>query len=195
MNAFRLLQVLALAISSSTSNAFTTTTHAFTATWRQPRAWLQNGGQTIVLNNDNSIDVSHLGLTMDDLNAPLPPGAFELQKSGSESTSRIADDGGCEWTEHADDVEAVLRIAALRGQPAACLAVTFAKTTATVTAFGYTVWSCVLRGTCVPLSGTFNVVDGADMVPVIQVTVAKESPEDQWGGLIAQIGENSLSDL
>ena len=93
----------------------------------------------------SAVDVSDLGLTMDDLTKPLPEDAA-LQTSGSESVSRIAENRGCQWTETASALKATLTIDGLRGQPASALAVELTATTATVTAFGQAVWSCVLRG-------------------------------------------------
>uniref|UniRef100_A0A7S4J5G7 Transmembrane protein n=1 Tax=Odontella aurita TaxID=265563 RepID=A0A7S4J5G7_9STRA len=122
-------------------------------------------------------DVSDLGLTLDDLNAPLPPEFFSgLETSGYESTSRLADvdDGGCAWSESSDEVEAVLTIPGLRGQPSACLALEVAETTVSVTAFGRVVWSCILRGECQPEGNgatVFEAEDGPGMVPVIRLSL------------------------
>eukprot|EP00816_Leptocylindrus_hargravesii_P008508 CAMPEP_0196817170 /NCGR_PEP_ID=MMETSP1362-20130617/59134_1 /TAXON_ID=163516 /ORGANISM="Leptocylindrus danicus, Strain CCMP1856" /LENGTH=199 /DNA_ID=CAMNT_0042194759 /DNA_START=408 /DNA_END=1007 /DNA_ORIENTATION=- len=153
---------------------------------------------TAAASSESSSDVSDLGLTMEDLDAPLPPELLQnLASSGYESTTRNldnADDRGCEWKENLDNLEVILSISGLRGQPAQCISVEFSTTTATVTAFGYVIWSCVLRGECVPESAKFNVVDGQDMVPVIQLTVDKKEKQ-RWGGFIAQVGENTISDL
>ena len=139
-------------------------------------------------------DVSDLGLTMDDLNAPLPPDLLGVSTCGYDSTSRIPDtgDSGCAWEEEEFAVKVVLTIPGLRGQPPTCLAVEVSETTATVTAFGLVVWSCILRGECLPSTASFSVEDGEDMVPVIHLSVEKAATTDRWGGFIAQIGEDSI---
>ena len=139
------------------------------------------------------VDVSDLGLTMDDVEAPLPD-AFHagLASSGCESTSRVAPDEGARWRESRDEVCVTLTIPGLRGQPSGCLAVEATATTATVTAFGYAVWSCVLRGAAVPGSARVEIRDGDDAVPVVEIAVAKQSPGAAWGGFIASVGEDSL---
>ena len=138
-----------------------------------------------------SVDVSDLGVTMDDLKMPI--NSLEVEASGCESTSRISPDTGCVWSETASRVEArsqkrhhpggrglaphrhtpaspdsataaatprlrvvvpsaqpaatraqaTLTIPGLLGQPADSLAVEMTETTATITAFGRAVWSCV----------------------------------------------------
>lgn len=146
-------------------------------------------------NGVNEIDVSDLGLTMEDLNAPLPPEMFGLSTSGYESTSRIPDveDDGCSWTESAGQMEATLTIPGLRGQPAACLAVDYSDPHSIhVTAFGRIVWTAVVRNSYQTDTATFTVGDGPDMVPVIEVSFQKLPGSDRWGGFILQIGENSI---
>ena len=71
---------------------------------------------------EGGIDVSDLGLTMDDLNAPLPEEAFQLTKSGTQSTSRVpgVDDDGCVWEETAEDMEVTLSIPGRSSWSAAC---------------------------------------------------------------------------
>ena len=140
------------------------------------------------------IDVSDLGLTMDDLNAPLPEEAFQLTKSGTQSTSRVpgVDDDGCVWEETAEDMEVTLSIPGLRGQPPAALALDITKNTATITAFGYAVWSCILRGNCDPDTVSFSATDGADMVPLVTISVKKADPSERWDGFILQCGEDSI---
>ena len=71
-----------------------------------------------------SIDVSDLGLTMEDLEKPIPSdllGDFRVTTSGYQSTSRIEsnNDEGCMWEESSDAIEAALSIEGLRGQPVA----------------------------------------------------------------------------
>ena len=85
-----------------------------------------------------------------------------------------------------------LTVPGLRGQPAACLTVVFSTTTATVTAFGRPVWSCILRGEVVPDTATFITEDGSDMLPVIQLSVTKADASQMWGGFIESIGEDSI---
>jgi hypothetical protein len=145
----------------------------------------------------SEVDVSDLGVTMDDLEAPLPADIWQtMATSGYESTSRIptVDDQGCKWTEApGGKLDVQLTIPGLRGQPAPALAVECATYTVTVTAFGQIVWSAILRGEVQPESLEFQVDEGTDRVPVIDLTVLKASPSDErWGGFILQIGENSI---
>jgi hypothetical protein len=146
--------------------------------------------------DNQSVDVSDLGLTMDDLEAPLPTELLQgMTTSGYQSTSRIptANDNGCQWTERADGIiDATLAIPGLRGQPSACLAVLFSTTTATVTAFGRPVWSCIFKGQIEPDKSSFSVEDGTDMIPVIRVSVSKVDTSKQWKALYDQVGEDSL---
>jgi hypothetical protein len=139
-----------------------------------------------------SIDVSHLGLTMDDLNKPLPPELLQsLRSTGYESTNRLIEDNGCEWTESLNELNIKLQIQGLRGQPSAATAVLFSRTTISVAVFGRVVWSAILRGTIDPDKCSYETEDGPAMVPAIYLTVQKAAPE-QWGGFILQIGEDSL---
>ena len=139
-----------------------------------------------------SIDVSHLGLTMDDLNKPLPPELLQnLRSTGYESTNRLIEDNGCEWTESLNELKVKLQIQGLRGQPSAAMAVLFSRTTISVSVFGRVVWSAILRGIIDPDNCSYETEDGPAMVPVIRLVVQKATPE-QWGGFILQIGEDSL---
>ena len=48
-----------------------------------------------------SVDVSHLGLTMDDLNKPLPPELLQsLRSTGYESTNRLIEDNVANGRNH-----------------------------------------------------------------------------------------------
>eukprot|EP00640_Fibrocapsa_japonica_P007168 CAMPEP_0113936142 /NCGR_PEP_ID=MMETSP1339-20121228/3115_1 /TAXON_ID=94617 /ORGANISM="Fibrocapsa japonica" /LENGTH=192 /DNA_ID=CAMNT_0000938501 /DNA_START=94 /DNA_END=672 /DNA_ORIENTATION=- /assembly_acc=CAM_ASM_000762 len=143
----------------------------------------------------SQVDVSDLGLTIEDLNSPLPPELlWDIAKSGHESTSRIhgQQNNGCAWTENAEQIEVVLAIPELRGQPSGCLAVELTESTVTVTAFGFAVWSAILRGKCIPIPISIVIEDGKDLVPEIKFTVEKADKESQWAGFIAQIGEDSV---
>ena len=149
--------------------------------------------QTVLL--ADSIDVSDLSLTMEDLNAPLPQEMFDITSSGTQSTSRIpsVNDDGCIWEEGPDSMDVTLSIPGLRGQPPAALSLDITKNTATIMAFGMAVWSCILRGNCDPNTVTFTASDGNDMVPLIQISVKKlAGRKDRWGGFIAQVGEDSI---
>jgi hypothetical protein len=140
-----------------------------------------------------SIDVSDLGLTMDDFNKPLPSEVLEsLTSSGCDSTNRLDDDGGCEWSETLEAVSVTLNIPGLRGQPPAAVSVLFSTTTMSVSVFGRVVWSAILFGSVDPEGSSFEEpVNGADMVPVIHIHV-KKADAKLWGGYILQIGENSI---
>lgn len=141
------------------------------------------------------VDVSDLGLTMDDLNAPLPSDFFQIsESSGYESTSRFPDDKdeGCKWTETPERIKVSLTIPGIRGQPSLCLSSLTATNTLSVTAFGRVVWSCILRGTVKPETAQFEANDGPGMLPVITYQVEKASPGERWSGFILQIGEDSL---
>ena len=149
-----------------------------------------------------SIDVSDLGLTMEDLDKPIPSellGDFKIVASGMQSTCRIesVDDEGCLWEESADLIGATLSIEGLRGQPIGAMDVAFSTTTCTITVFGYAVWSCILRGECIPDSAVTKIQDGYDMTPLITLSVAKKKDESgvplaRWNGFIESIGEDSI---
>ena len=75
---------------------------------RQP---LRSGGAGIGMASEEatptplSMDVSDLGVTMDDLKAPISD-VMDVEASGRESTSRISPDSGCVWSESASRMEA-----------------------------------------------------------------------------------------
>ena len=148
-----------------------------------------------------SIDVSDLGLRMEDLEKPIPSdllGDFKVTTNGCQSTSRIEsiNDEGCLWEESSDAVEATLSIAGLRGQPVAAMDIAISTTTCTVSVFGFSVWSCILKGECVPESATFKIEDGFDMTPLITLSIVKKRKEnaaaDRWDGFLESIGEDSI---
>ena len=145
--------------------------------------------------SNGQVDVSDLGLTMDDLNAPLPAELLRgIATSGYESTSRIpsVQDDACMWTEEESSIKATLAIPGLRGQPPAALSVEFATNTVSVFAFGQIVWSAILRGDVKPETLKIETFDGPDLVPVIELEIEKATTEERWGGFILQIGENSI---
>ena len=166
-----------------------------------PKAKTTTSVQRFNSNDDSfkesyEIDVSDLNLTMDDLNAPLPPSLLQsLSTSGYQSTSRITTvhDNGCQWSEDANTISVTLTIPGLRGQPAAAIALEMTELTMTITAFGYAVWSCILNGRCVKESlEVVSIEDGEDRVPVIRLNVNKAESGERWGGFIGQIGEDSI---
>jgi len=137
-------------------------------------------------------NVSDLGLTMADLEAPIP---FDgITTRGVESASRTTDDGGCEFVETADQVEATLTIPGLRGQPAAAMKLDLTIDTATITVFGRAVWSCVLRGKIFTEASTSEMLTSpkTPMQPLVRLKVKKQPGAARWGGLIKSIGEDSL---
>ena len=74
---------------------------------RQP---LRSGGAGIGMASEEAtpqttMDVSDLGVTMDDLKAPISD-VMDVEASGCESTSRISPDSGCVWSESASRMEA-----------------------------------------------------------------------------------------
>jgi hypothetical protein len=148
------------------------------------------------LQKRNEIDVSDLGLTMEDLQKPLPKELFSdaLTLSGYQSTSRLpeVDDEGCYWIENADDLDVTLQIPGLRGQPAACLSVLFSTTTISITAFGRVVYSVIQMGFSDPDDCSFITEDGEGMVPIIQLNIQKRDKGERWGGYILQVGEDSI---
>lgn len=152
---------------------------------------LENGDKNVAT---ASIDVSDLGLTMADLEKTIPIHNFSIESSGYQSTSRIPDvnDDGCFWVENPEDMDVTLRIPGLRGQPAECLGVLFSTTTVSVTAFGRVVWSCIQMGISDTDDCMFLTQEGADGVPVIQLSIKKRETEERWGGFILQIGEDSI---
>uniref|UniRef100_A0A7S4ATZ3 Uncharacterized protein n=1 Tax=Pseudo-nitzschia australis TaxID=44445 RepID=A0A7S4ATZ3_9STRA len=147
-----------------------------------------------------SIDVSDLGLTMEDLDKPIPAelfGDFKITTSGYQSTSRVesVNDEGCLWEESSDAIEATLSIEGLRGQPVGAMDLAISKTSVTVSVFGYSVWSCILKGECVPESAAYQIQDGYDKTPLITLSIAKkkESASDKrWDGFIESVGEDSI---
>lgn len=142
-----------------------------------------------------SIDVSDLGLTMEDLNAPLPEGFLQgIETSGYESTSRLPDvnDDACMWNETPEKMTVTLAIPGLRGQPSMCFDTLTAKSTMSVSAFGRVVWSCILRGEVKPETAVTTTRDGPDFIPIIEYEVEKANPNKRWGGFILQVGEDSL---
>lgn len=158
-------------------------------------------------NNDSDgsgvfVDVSDLGLVMEDLQKPIPSellGDFKITANGVESTSRIEslNDEGCLWEESSDLIGATLSIEGLRGQPVAAMDVKFSTTTCTISVFGYSIWSCLLKGECFPESALTKIEEGYDNVPLITLSVAKKKdsagvPMPGWEGFIGQIGEDSL---
>ena len=146
-------------------------------------------------NDSNQIDVSDLGLTMEDLNAPMPPGFFgSIATTGYQSTSKIdsVQDDACMWTEQGPSMKVTLAIPGLRGQPSGSLSVLCSKNSVSVSSFGRVVWSAVLRGEVLPETLTFEALDGPDMTPVLELDLQKADAGTRWDGFILQIGENSL---
>jgi len=146
--------------------------------------------------NIQSIDVSDLGLTLDDFDVKFPTtgeGSFQVTASGYESTSRIPSDNdkGLLWEEDSNIIGVNLSIPGLRGQPAAAMDVVITSNTCTVTVFGYAVWSCIFKGECLPESSTSQIGDGNDMTPLITLSIDKKTT-DRWDGIIASIGEDSI---
>jgi hypothetical protein len=145
----------------------------------------------------NGIDVSDLGLSLTDLQKPLPAGldaALSVTSMGIESTSGLPEkrDEGISWRESFDTIEATLVIPGLRGQPAAAMLVELAETTCTITVFGRIIWSGILRGEIDPRASMGYVkLDG--MQPVIDVSMRKAYPEgDRWNGFLLSIGVDSV---
>jgi hypothetical protein len=145
---------------------------------------------------NQQVDVSDLGLTMDDFNAPLPNELLEgVETSGYDSTSRLEDiqDDACLWTETPEKMKAILTIPGLRGQPAMCLSVLTATNTVSITAFGRVVWSCILKGSVKPETAAFETEEGSDRIPVVTFEVEKASDAGKrWDGFILEIGEDSI---
>lgn len=165
--------------------------HADSSNWKSQRSPL-----TLMSESDGTVDVSDLGLTMEDLKAPLPETTTgsTLASSGYESTSGVPDnaDQGCAWIETSESIEATLTIPGLRGQPSAAMAIDLTPTTATVTVFGQAVWSCVLRGEIEVSKSSAEASDGEGMLPVLRVTAAKRADAPRWGGFIRSIGVDSI---
>ena len=160
---------------------------------------LPTGRRTITTLSSTSkrteVDVSDLGLTMADLEAPLPSDFLQgVETTGYDSTSRLPDvnDDACMWTESPTSMSARLAIPGLRGQPSMALSVLTSTTTISVSAFGRIVWSCILKGEVQPETAVFETSDGPDMVPIIEYEVEKAAPNERWGGFILQVGEDSI---
>jgi len=111
--------------------------------------------------------------------------------AGYESTLRSSTDQGAAWSESADVVEVTLTILAMRGQPAAAMAIEATATSLTVTAWGRAIWTCVLRGTIDPNTASMIAEDGMGSLPILQFS-ARKAPAVWWGGFIKSIGEDSL---
>jgi len=160
-----------------------------------------NGGSAAVMaarsgevTMSGRVDVSDLGLTMEDLEKVLDPELLGgIDSSGYQSSSRVAgqDDQGVAWSETIDEIEATLRLPGLRGQPTAAIAVDFTDTTCVVTAFGMAVWSCVLVDEVEVSSTSWSVEDGPEAVPAIRVRATKQRSA-RWSGFLQQVGENSI---
>ena len=197
--------VVLLLQSSSQTTAFsllsstTTTSRITTRTTIFSSSNKNNEGYFIAPTSDiQSIDVSDLGLTLDDFDVTFPKssddGGLQITTSGYESTSMIpsVDDNGLSWEEDSNIVGVKLSIPGLRGQPIAAMDVAITSNTCTVTVFGYAVWSCLLKGECVPESSSFQIEDGKDMMPLITLSVEKKNNEIRWDGFILSIGEDSI---
>jgi hypothetical protein len=167
---------------------------SFTITTPSPST--QSSHLQSLSDGSNEIDVSDLGLTLEDLNKPLPKELLSdtLTLSGYQTTSRLpdVDDKGCYWVENSDDLDVTLQSPGLRGQPAACISVLFSTTTISVAAFGRVVWSAIQMGYSDPDDCSFITEDGEGMVPVIQIHMKKRDAGERWGGFILQVGEDSI---
>ena len=196
--------VVLLQSSSQTTTAFSLSSTITTTSLRTTRTTIfsssnsNNEGYFIAPTSDiQSIDVSDLGLTLDDFDVTFPKssdGGIQITTSGYESTSMIpsVDDNGVSWEEDSNIVGVKLSIPGLRGQPIAAMDVAITSNTCTVTVFGYAVWSCLLKGECLPESSSFQIEDGKDMMPLITVSVEKKNNEKRWDGFILSIGEDSI---
>jgi len=186
-------QTTAFSLSSTSTTSHTTITTIFSSSSSN-----NNEGYFIAPTSDiQSIDVSDLGLTLDDFDVTFPKssdGGIQITTSGYESTSMIpsVDDNGLSWEEDSNIVGVKLSIPGLRGQPIAAMDVAITSNTCTVTVFGYAVWSCLLKGECLPESSSFQIEDGKDMMPLITLSVEKKNNEKRWDGFILSIGEDSI---
>lgn len=144
---------------------------------------------------EGRIDISDLGLTMDDLDKALPKDfAAGVTSEGYESTSTLTEDRGLRWRESAARIEIELSIPGLRGQPADSIAMSVTEDTAAVLGFGRVVWDVVLRGRIVPESARVEVVaPELGGVPLLKLGVDKAAVGgEMWGGFIRSIGVDSL---
>jgi hypothetical protein len=182
-------QTTAFSLSSTSTTSHTTRTTIFSSS---------NEGYFITpTSNIQSVDVSDLGLTLDDFDVTFPKssdGGIQITTSGYESTSNIpsVDDNGLLWEEDSNIVGVKLSIPGLRGQPIAAMDIAITSNTCTVTVFGYAVWSCLLKGECLPESSSFQIEDGKDMMPLITLSVEKKNNAKRWDGFILSIGEDSI---
>ncbi|KAJ1457450.1 hypothetical protein M885DRAFT_514999 [Pelagophyceae sp. CCMP2097] len=143
----------------------------------------------------DSVDVSEYGLTLEDLQTPIPQEALDLLATGYDSTTRtessLGSQGVAAWTETADEIEAVMTISGLRGQPIAALTVEATETSLYITGWGRLLWGCALKGVIDLPTLSFDIIDGPGMIPEISVKAKKLGPA-RWGGFIDSIGEESL---
>lgn len=141
-------------------------------------------GNVLANNGPIEVDVSDLGIFIDDLNTPLIDGA-DVETSGSSPL-------GYKWTESGWEVKVDLKHEGMRGQPAQAVSVDFTSTTVAVTIFGYAVWTGILIGESVPSGCSFQVIDDAGTrIPIISMVIRKSSPA-RWNDFISNVSPNSL---
>jgi hypothetical protein len=175
--------------------------HPVTRSMREPR--MDVGKRTVILDSDPVMRPASLDeLPLPNVGAASTASRASPQSCGVESTSRVrGSDQGCVWVEDDETVSVQLRLEGLRGQPAQCLAVHLQTSrdaqwrgqgTATVTAFGRIVWSCVLRGPIVVDASSTYASDGEHMLPELHFAVRKLPGAQRWGGFIDEIEFNTL---
>ena len=137
-----------------------------------------------------SVDVSDLGISMDQLYDPLD--AMSVESRGSSKHFS--------WWEQADAVYVSMKHEGMRGQPAGAIDIQFTDTTVTVTIFGYIVWSGLLAGVADATKCEFEAKDDLnDNIPSISMKLAKRidmvnGGTNRWDNFITDLGQDSILD-
>ena len=129
-----------------------------------------------------SVDVSDIGLTMEDLQVKLED--WNVKSFGTSSK------GYYNWVEGITMVEVEMIHPGIRGQPLEAIRVDFTSTTVTVCVFGYAVWSGVLAGSAEPSRSTYALSSNG-VQPIITFSIEK-SDESRWNEFISSVGVDSL---
>ena len=110
-----------------------------------PEKDLSNPSQ---MKTPNSIDVSDLGISMEDLNTPIK----EIVAESAGQSQR----GYYSWIESTDKMSCRWRHPGTNGQPHSAVRVDFTETTIAVFIFNYNVWTGITKGKMVPHECSFT---------------------------------------
>ena len=138
-----------------------------------------------------SVDVSDLGITMDQLYEPLNDD-MDIESRGSSKHFS--------WREQADAVYVTMKHEGMRGQPSGAIDVQFTDTTVTVTIFGYVVWSGILAGAADAAICEYEAKDEMENnIPLITMKITKRldivnGDANRWNNFITGLGQDSILD-